>query len=336
MVRHRSVPLRESGFSLVEVTIALAVGAIVALGYASLLSDQQKAMRGVSAKIEAENMRKIMQEILSDENSCAASVKHSNPTAPTSMAAPMNLTNVIRRSYDTTTGSWTNTTHYAVGTTYGNLVRISSLTLRDHDPALDLTPGPKFDAEFTYVGTVTGPQSIRRVFDAFVTFGPSSSDPTYAFRCSTMPAGGGNSSMDYSAYLAGGATWTGITLSSSGGFGAIAGGPPYSLGTNGQFPCGPLATVTLTEPSVTDTTRAALISFVNSDANEKAPMIRVLTMTNRLVAQIGQSGRSGDGRSFGLGGEVVVPLTSRQFKMQSCRRDGDAATYYYAVKGVVD
>lgn len=144
----------------------------------------------------------------------------------------------------------------------------------------------------------------------------------------------GGAGMDFTP-MNSGLTWTLLQLPVMGAGGNMAGAPNMPLGTlGGDSYCGPVSTVTLTTPGITSSTKAALISFSSHvDSAEESPAMRVFAMDETLAGMIGQAGRGGDGRSFGAGGEVVVPLTGGSFKIQFCRRENRPTRFWYAVKG---
>ena len=148
----------------------------------------------------------------------------------------------------------------------------------------------------------------------------------------TMGGGGG---LDY-APLTDGLSWSSLTLSSSGGFGTSSGIPTLSFSTLGTSDCGPLSTITLNATGMTASTKAALVSFASFDNTEPSPAARIFTTGDRFIGLVGQSGRGGDGRSYGAGGEVMIPLSGKAFKIQYCKRGGGSSTFYYSVKGILN
>lgn len=234
----------ENGFSLIEVMIAVGISGIVSLAMMTMISNQQRSLRGVTAKSEAESLDSTIRQILKDENSCAATVQAAAPVAPTSMAAPIVLNSVILMKQTAPT-VWTPVSQYATGVSYANIVTITSLQLRDY-VATDLTPGPKFEVHYHYDGDILGTNAIVRTFDAFVDFtAPSAALPTYNFRCSTAPIP--------VAPAAPGGTATEFILTANGGDGTAN---PYGSGGNtkvitpNQSPTGGLLFKSLPIPGV--------------------------------------------------------------------------------------
>lgn len=130
-------------------------------------------------------------------------------------------------------------------------------------------------------------------------------------------------------------TWSVMTLSTTGGSGVSSGSPSISLAALGGYDCGPLTTVGLSATGMTSSTKAALVSFASFDSSEPSPAARVFTTGNQFVGLVGQAGRGGDGRSFGAGGEMVIPLNGQQFRIQFCK-NSSSATFYYAVKAILN
>ena len=144
---------------------------------------------------------------------------------------------------------------------------------------------------------------------------------------------GGSGSMDYSPTTSG-LSWSSIFLSGSGGSGSIS--PVGTLSNIGGYNCGPLATITLAATGLTNSTQAAIVSFYTADGGDNGPAARVFTTGSVFVGGIGQAGRGGDGESHGAAGELIIPLTNRQFRIQSCRGNSSSATWRYAVKAILN
>lgn len=155
----------------------------------------------------------------------------------------------------------------------------------------------------------------------------------YCNGTSWVNMGGGG--LDFEPMLSG-MSWGALSLASSGGSGVSSGSPSVSLGSLGQYPCSGLSTITLSATGMTSDTKAALVSFASFDTSEGSPAARVFTTSNQFVGSVGQVGRSGDGRSFGAGGEMMIPLSGRAFRIQFCKKDGGYTTFYYTVKAILN
>ena len=119
-----------------------------------------------------------------------------------------------------------------------------------------------------------------------------------------------------------GVTWYSFSLSGTAG------------GGEGEYKCSSISIRTITDPAVPAGATVALISFRQGDANQKSAALKVYNGNGSLIGYIGQAGRGGDGRSFYSGGMIAVHLNaSKQFRVSSCRKDGDFATWYYTVIG---
>ncbi len=142
----------------------------------------------------------------------------------------------------------------------------------------------------------------------------------------TTAGGGAAGGIDYTPTI-NGLTWQNITLTNS----------PISSYMGG-YQCGPLTTLTLSAGNgVSDASEAAAVSIYSYDNDEASQGYKVYDMSDTLQGVFGRASRGGDGQGFGAGGELVVKLTSRQFKLSLCRRSGaPAAVTYFTAKGVVN
>ena len=105
----------------------------------------------------------------------------------------------------------------------------------------------------------------------------------------------------------------------------------------GGYECGPVYTVTLNAGSnVSNTSSSALIHFYETSANSSSLAIVVYDMSNNIQGVVGQAGRDGDGKSYGMAGEIIVNLSNRQFKLKGCRNGGAYSTVYFKAKGVIN
>jgi hypothetical protein len=180
------------GFSLLEILIAGGLMAGMAMYGANMIGQQQAGMRALMARSEAEAIHENIRKILANPESCAATVMASYATAPADLAPPLSLTSIVLRRQDPASGTWTNTTHFNTSVVYGGgLVKIKSMLLRDQT-ATDLTPGPKLVLKYEFIGKVTGVNEQTRTFDLAVNYMAPVSLPSYAFSCSTILTGGGN------------------------------------------------------------------------------------------------------------------------------------------------
>ncbi len=182
----------DKGFSLLEILIAGGLLAGMAMYGANMLSQQQMGMRALMARSEAEALHENIRKILADPESCAATVMASYSAAPADLAPPLSLTSIVRRRQDPATGTWSNTAHFNTSTVYGGgLVKIKSILVRDQT-ATDLTPGPKLVMKYNFIGKITGVSEQTRTVDLAVNYMAPISLPSYAFSCSTILTGGGN------------------------------------------------------------------------------------------------------------------------------------------------
>lgn len=172
---------------MVEMSITLGLMGAAALVGANMISQQSAGMRSLMARSEANAIHESIRLIVSDSESCSASVKASSPIAPSDLTTALDLTTISRRRFSA--GVWTDTPHYQKNKAYGGgLVEIASMQLRDFLPE-DLTPGPKLVISYRFLGKITGVAEQKRSIDLSVSFTAPSSDPTYNFSCS---GGGGN------------------------------------------------------------------------------------------------------------------------------------------------
>lgn len=169
--------------------------------------------------------------------------------------------------------------------------------------------------------TVAGPISLPIKIPVAVETVPSGANRR--FESCSMTAAGAPMAVDYGPTLDG-VTWYSVGQNASGG--------PGIPGSR----CGPFMTVTITDPAILPTTPAAVIAFYSLDGTENSPAARITTLAGDMTGFVGQAGRGGDGKSYGAGGEVTVPLTNRQFRMQMCKRSGDFTNFFYGIKAVIN
>lgn len=174
---------KNAGFSLVELLIVAGIMGVLIMFVAQMFTEQQKMMRAVMGKSAAETVNITIKTFLQDPNSCAATVQHSNPSAPTNLSLPININAIIQSRF--TGAGWVDTTYFNTGVPYDGF-QIDSIVLRDFQ-AGDVSPGPKFSITYELTGATMGAKIFQRNFDAFVNYSPSTRLPAYSFQCADNP-----------------------------------------------------------------------------------------------------------------------------------------------------
>lgn len=304
----------QCGFSLIEVLIAMAVTAGLAVAGMQLFKQQSASQRTVEANYEVNSTLQQIRGVLSSQTNCALSLQGHNPSSGTVSELKKEVGTDINSVFITDT--WQP----------GN-IKILSYELSNS------FPGIASNETMLKVNFSRGKGAVKDEVTKHVKLVYTTNSSGNILSCYSVTEGG-KEGMDYAPLET--LTWTSLTLSGTGGSGTSSGSPSVSLGSLGGYPCTSLSTITLSNPSITDETKAALIAFASFDSSEPSPAARVFTDGNQFVGLVGQAGRGGDGRSFGAGGEMLVPLTNKRFKIQFCKRDGDSSRFYYGVKAVLN
>lgn len=160
-------------------------------------------------------------------------------------------------------------------------------------------------------------RSCSATLEGVMRYNSSTRAMQYCDGTSWLDFGGG---MNYSPSFAP-LNWQFVSGSASGG-GSLLGG----------HSCGLMLTLSVSAPGMTAATKAAIINFYSVDSSDNSPAAIIYDNSGNIVGVVGQAGRGGDGKSYGAGGEMVVPLSGLNFKMRLCKRDGDSTSFRYAVK----
>ena len=326
------------GFSLVEVIIAGAILSVIALASASFFSNQQKMNNYVefrAKKVQLQNT--ISGQFLSDRMNCRCLFRGAAnfPVAGTAQLTGVTPMNMGRYQF-VTPGDCTTATMPQPWITAAGVddMRTESIVLKDIGTPSGGVYSGTLEMRVRSLKEVNGSQIAHFSIPVSVSTNPVSAS-TVAFDSCSTAASGTAAGLDYSPADAGNLIWQSVMLATSGGSGTATGGLPISLNSAGGYSCGPLNTVTISaaQTAVTNSTRGVILAVYTADAGHGGPAARFFTTANRFVAHVGQVGRTGDGRSFSAGGDIYVPLTNRQFRVQGCR-SGSAFSLNMSVKAV--
>lgn len=172
---------QQSGFSMVEVMIGAALAGGLALVMVTMYENQNKALRAITAKNEAQAMRNVMYEILRSADNCVASMKTAKATPP-DMTQEIDIPRIVATK-SVSGGTYQFSNFYEVGKTYGGgLVKIASMKVRPQTPQ-DETPGHKFIVQFELTGDITGAKQVTKKMEFSFDNTPTTSSPTYAYSC---------------------------------------------------------------------------------------------------------------------------------------------------------
>jgi prepilin-type N-terminal cleavage/methylation domain-containing protein len=327
---------RNDGFSLVEVMVAGAIFGVIALASAAFFSNQQKMNNFVefrAKKVQLQNT--ISGQFLNDRNNCKCLFNGASnfPITGTPQIAGVTPTSIGRYQFVTPGDCSTATLPQPWITAAGvDDLQTESISILDVGTPSGGVYSANLQVRIRSMKEVNGPNTVVFSIPIAVTTTPVNAT-TVAFDSCSNTASGSLAGLDYSPSDNGILTWQAAFLNRSGGGGTAAGSLPISLSSAGGYTCGPLQTITLTNPAVTNSTRGAVLTVYTADGSQGGPAARFFTTSNRFVGHIGQVGRTGDGRSFSAGGDIYIPLNARQFRVQGCR-SGANLTLYMAVKAV--
>jgi prepilin-type N-terminal cleavage/methylation domain-containing protein len=328
----------QNGFTLVEVMIVVGIQAVVALGTITFIQSQLQATNFVEYKTKQIGLRlNLTGQFLSDPNNCKCLFAGSAPfpAAGTSSLAVASPNAIGVYSFltpgDCSTASIIDPYVTAAGV---DGVKLTDVSVKDIQRVSTGTYRATLNVTTSSAKSVSGPSSLVLRIPVTVNATPVSASQVQFGSCS-FSGSAAPSGMDYTPTTRGPAVFRSLSLSHSGGSGISAGSPSVGLSQLGNYDCGPVVTVTLSDAALSDSSKAALLNFYSGDNQTDSPAVRLFDMSNRLVGLVGQVGRDGDGKSFGMGGEVLVPLTSRRFRIQGCRRDHNL-NIVYAVKAVLN
>lgn len=167
---------------MVEILMGAALAGVLAIIMVTMFQNQNKALRGITGKNEAQMMRNIIYEIMRNPDNCAASVRAISPGAP-NMAAEINLTKIVN-SRRLPSGTYQFSDFYEVGKTYGGLVKIESMKIRPQSPQ-DQTPGHKFVVQFEITGDISGSRHVTKKMEFSYDSNPTAAIPSYPYSCVT-------------------------------------------------------------------------------------------------------------------------------------------------------
>jgi prepilin-type N-terminal cleavage/methylation domain-containing protein len=335
----------QRGMSLVEVMIVLGITATSIVASMTFFTNQTRSTNFLEFQGKREQLRvALLGQFLNDANNCRCLFNGALPFPISGTPDLMPVGGAVapptvigRFGFVTPGDCATATVPVPLVSTAGvDFLRLNSVGLRNILPIGGVYSG-EFFVSVSSTKSVAGPAELPIRVPVNVLTSTVAGQQVFQ-GCTVQGAGAGTGGLDFSDFLDNGISWTALTLSNSGGAGASSGAngsPVLDLSSVGDFVCGPVATVTLNNPSVTATTRAAWIGFANMEDVEQSSLARIFTLDNRLVGAVGQAGRGGDGRSYGAGGEILVPLDGRRFRIQFCRRGGGSSTFYYSVKAAL-
>lgn len=177
-------PFSQKGFSLNELLIAGGLLVGLAVGFSSMISNQQKAIKGILIKVEAQNIQNTIADLMRNENNCIATMIAASATAP-DMTSPVDIPMIMTTRL--VNGVVQSTPFYQAGRTYDG-IKIASMVMRPYDPTVDTTPSAKLVVNYEITAKIVGPSSFSKKLDMFFNTQASPQFPAYAFRCNV---GGG-------------------------------------------------------------------------------------------------------------------------------------------------
>ena len=167
---------------MVEVMIGAALSGGLALVMVTMYQNQNKALRAITAKNEAQAMRNIMYEIMRNADNCATSMKTASASPP-NMNTEINIPRIVTTKRVGATYQTTN--FYEAGKTYaGGLVKIVSMKVRPGNTQ-DETPGHKFVVQFELTGDIAGTRHVTKRMEFSYDNNPTTVNPGYAYSCVT-------------------------------------------------------------------------------------------------------------------------------------------------------
>ncbi len=329
-----------NGFSLVEVMVALGVGSILMFATMTMYNNQLKANNYTDFQIKTTQLRSsLVGQFLNSADNCKCLFAGATqfPTTGISKLAGVSPNKIGRYSFSTPGDCATASIIAPFVTTTGkDGVKATDIALEDIAPL----GGGKYQGNLMVkveaTRPVLGPSQIGISIPVDISATPVGSQMAFDACSSTADSGPTATGMDYAPTATGSYGWQSVGLSGSGGGGTSSGSPSLYLGSLGGYPCGSLATVTLSSPDVESSSKAAVVSFYSGDSTGESPAFRVFTTSNAFVGAIGRAGRGGDGKGYGAGGEMIVPLNNKRFKVQNCRKSGKYATLYFTTKAVLN
>ncbi len=172
------------GFSIVGVTVAAAGAAAFALGFATMVGNQGKAVKGLIVKIEVQNIHNTIAEIMRDQTNCTATMMAASPTPPT-MNEPIRMDSIyLRRRVN---GVMESVPFYSVNRLYDNTIKITEMLIRPNIPT-DETPGAKLVIKYEINAKIVGASSFTKKLELFTSNSAMPDFPDYAFRCGVSGA----------------------------------------------------------------------------------------------------------------------------------------------------
>lgn len=306
-------PQFQAGFSLLEVLVVTALMGGLALGGMQLFRQQNASQRTVEANYEVSSLLQQVKGVLANSSNCTLSLQGKDPATGTVNKLKKEVGPDIEPVFK-------------VDTWQPGNIKILSYELSNTAAGM-ASNETLLKIKFSRGQSAIKDEIVKQVKLVYTTNASGNILSCYALTDSNKEG------MDYSPLES--LSWSSLNLSGTGS-GTSSGSPSISLGSLGGYPCTALSTVTLSNPSVNDDTKAALIAFASFDSSEPSPAARVFTDGRQFVGLVGQAGRGGDGRSYGAGGEMLVPLSNKKFKIQFCKRDGDSSRFYYSVKAVLN
>lgn len=330
------------GMTLIEILIVAGVMSIMMLAVATIQQQQMKSNSFIEFQAKKEQLRlTLLGQFLNDPNNCKCLFRGSNEFAEAGTVELKGVapTEVGRYNFSIPGDCSTATMPAPFITSLGiDNLKTTAIGLKNI-----LNIGGAYSGEMTLnlqtTKEVLGPKDLVLKIPVAIRTNIGSAPGTVAFvSCST--AGGSSGGLDFSPTLSGSYTWQIRVLKNNGGYGTSKGSPALNLAKIGMYGCGPIQEINLSSfSSILSSSKAAIISFYSGDNSAQSPAVRVFTTDNEFVGLIGQAGRNSGGQAHGGGGELIIPLENKKFKIQSCRRigvPGDQTTWYYTVKAVLN
>lgn len=327
------------GFSLVELLVVIGIMSAVILAMMTMQENQMKANNYLEFQLKRTQLQNtLVGQVFNDPGNCAclfagAAPFPAMPSAPGATLTGVAPTQIGRYSFATPGVCATATMPQPLVNNAGiDSLKTTSIRLANVMNISGVYTG-EILINLQTTKPVLGPPDLPIKIPVVVTTTPSGANVNFQSCSSSVSSSA--SGIDFTPLL-NTPSWYNVVTPNSGGSGYLGSAPYFSIGAVHVSSCGAIQTVTITDPAVTPTTKAALIAFYNSNSNENASFGRVYTTANAFMGAYGQAGRGGDGRSSGSASEMMVNLTNKQFRLQTCSRAGGSSVTSYAIKAVIN
>lgn len=188
------------GFNMVGLTVTIAGASAFALGFASMINNQGKAVKGLIVKIEVQNIHNTISELMRNEANCTATMMAASPTPP-SMLEPIEMDAIYSRRL--VNGVMQSVPFYVTNRLYDNSVKITQMLIRPNIPT-DETPGAKLVIKYQINGKIVGASNFTKKLELFTSTSAMAEFPGYAFRCGVSGAStslGTNNATDNTLFI---------------------------------------------------------------------------------------------------------------------------------------